>query len=123
MDVNHLNNPIPADYRTFARIAKLSGGYDWMTKKNKTVNSTVKCFGLGSRFELDENQKWKRKVELWNKNATETVIDPNNDPTPGPQKYSLISTWNVKKHEDKQSKKKNYFKMVSTGPPKSMYYH
>ena len=123
MSVKHLNDPIPVDYGTFARVAKLSGGYDWMTKKNRTVNSTVKCFGLGPRFELDENQKWKRKVEMWNKNATDKAIDPNKDATPGPQKYSLISTWSVKKHEDKGPKKKDFFNMVSTGPPKSMYYH
>ena len=97
-DINYFNNPIPQDYGTFSQIAKKNGGFDWMTKKNKTINSTVKCFGLGPRFEPDENEKWKRKVEYWNRNEPEKPIDLTNDPFPGPQKYSLISTWKPDKN-------------------------
>jgi hypothetical protein len=122
-NINHHYEPIPTNFNTFTKIAKKNGGYDWMTKKNRVLNSTVKCFGSGARFEPDENQKWKKKVEMWNRNESEKPIDPNNDATPGPQKYSLISTWKVKKNDDKNSKKRNYFSLVSKGPPKSIYYH
>lgn len=122
-DINYLNNPIPITYNTFSKIAKKNGGYNWITKKNRVTNSTVKCFGMGPRFEPDENEKWKKKVERWNRNETEKPIDAQNDATPGPQKYSLISTWKPKKFEDKGKSKKNYFNMISQGPTKSIYYH
>lgn len=122
-DLNHLNNPIPQDYGTFAHVAQKNGGYNVIAKKYKAVNSVVKGFGTGPRFEPSENEKWKKKVEMWNKNETEKPLDPNVDATPGPAKYSLISTWNARKNQDRDPLKRNYFNMVSQGPPKSIYYH
>jgi hypothetical protein len=122
-DINYLNNPIPVNYDTFSNIAKKNGGYNSIMKKNKEMSSIVKCFGTGPRFELDENQKWKKKIEMWNKNETEKPIDPNIDATPGPAKYSLVSTWKPPKNDEKNPLKKNYFNMLSNGPYQSIYYH
>lgn len=121
MDINHLNKPIPCSYTTFDSIAKQYRGY---SPKNRIKFGTrVKGFGSRPRFDPDENSKWKKKVEMWNRNRTENFIDPSKDATPGPQAYSMIAHWKRKKGSDKDLKRgSNMLAALSTGPKISIYY-
>ena len=88
---------------------------------NKSKN--LKGFGTAGRFELDENTKWKNRVENINKKAGQTVIDPKIDISPGPHSYNLICHWKGKKTSDKNLKKgTNYLECISRGPSISLYY-
>ena len=121
-DIDHKNQPIAIQYHTFDLIAKKKGGYN----KNPKTNSYFRAngFGFGPRFGLQDNEKWKNKVEKWNRNASENLIDPEKDATPGPGHYSLIEQWAKRKGAPVNLKKGSnmFFKMTSSGPSISPYY-
>lgn len=119
--LSQYENPVHVDFHTFELMARKNGAYS----KNGKVQlaNTIKGFGTSNRFDLDENQKWKNKIEKINKQAGQIVFDPNVDAAPGPHSYNLICHWKGKKNSTKELKKgMNYLEHISTGPKISLYY-
>ena len=122
VDPSILPVPLPADIKTFSRIAlqQAKEGKEGGQKKGLG-------FGVGPRIPLSNKEKWQAKVPLYNTHA-DKPLDLKADPTPAPNAYSLISYWPGKK-ESKPSKRTesegklpNILAKVSKGPVFSPYY-
>lgn len=87
-DLNQLTQPIPQDFVTFDYLAE--------QKKKMNVKKNPMGFGVGDRFEKNEQVKWQEKLKVYNKFA-QKPLNTKSDPQPGPQHYSLINHWPGKK--------------------------
>ena len=120
-DVKALPEPIPADIDTFQRTLKLNA-----KDKDKGTSNKGNGMGVGPRMPLSEKERWVKKVERYNINASEP-IDAKKDPAPAPNSYSLISYWpgkKMKKRKAKENEEKlpNILSKISKGPIISVYY-
>lgn len=116
IDDKKLPQPIVQNFETFDRIK--------FRAQNQSLNAKriIKGFGGSSRFEKDEISKWKDKIEKYNL-FSDNKINALIDPTPGPQAYSLVSTWVPNKKSIKEKENTlNYFKIVSKKPSSSTYH-
>lgn len=108
--------PIPADFDTFELIREKVG---IKSEKNFKGKKNSNFMGTQPRFPLSARESWAKKVENYNKSASDP-IDPKMDPSPGPQTYSLVSHWPGKKIKkqaqgEKDERKPNFFKATTKG--------
>ena len=118
IDPKVLPLPLPVHFLTFEKLAHATSGKDGSQKKGLG-------FGIGPRLPLSEKEKWQAKVQRYN-STRDIAIDPNTDPMPAPNAYSLIAHWPGKKTKktakDGAEKLPNILTKVSKGPVFSPYY-
>lgn len=122
LEKNYLIKPVPLNYQTFDRHM-----IDFGIKGDKSYKGSKSThnMGFGDRIPLDDDSKYRKRLEKIGNN-TGKEVNPDADISPSPQTYCLISQWVSKKkgkeEESKKDKAYNYFKPVSKGIVKSIYY-